>query len=277
MNRIHLFILLALAITVSAQAQNNSPDDDNVYKAYNPTEIGSAFQVSYFWKKQHFITANFDQRYTTERGLDGFMEKTFLDRLYRMQYSLYGNYCLDGKHWNIGFSEMLSQKTQGVNAFSSRLLLTHIGSFHNIDFIKQISGAYISNPDATGPYYSYEANYPVYDFTLFLSLAKRFKIKDKDKLRVSFAYGLSCRGPWKTEDFDYYNARFIDLTKMRVDISWMFTDLINLNLFAIRESRFTESANANTNGKYNVVTPVYGAELRFFIRQEKMQLLNYIF
>jgi hypothetical protein len=194
-----------------------------------------------------------------------------------MQYSVYGNYCIDAKHWNIGFSEILSQQVQGLNGFSSRLFLTHLGSIKGIDFIKQVSAAYINTPSASGPYYSYEPDYICYDVSAMITLAKRFTIKNKERLRISFYYSASCRGPFKKENVDLYSARLIDLTSLKASISWRITDVINIDLFAKRYTRYSTSASATTNGYYNIITPTYGLALRFFILQEKMQKLNHIF
>ena len=276
MKRFYQAILIVILLPFYSFAQQSQ--DGTIFRTYNPNEVSSSFQAYYFSKKQHFIYASFDQQYTSQRGLDGFMDKTFLDRLFRMQYSVYGNYCIDGKHWNIAFQEMLSQGLQGENGLTSRLLLTHLGSIRGVDFIKQVSTAYINNPAVSGAYYSYESDRPCYDVSAMVSIAKRFTIKNKERLRVSVSYCASCRGTVKKTDADTYNDRFIDLTSLQADISWRITDVVNIDLFAKRNTRYVFIAgNATDNGNYNIITPTYGLALRFFVIQEKMQKLNYIF
>lgn len=254
MYKLLIVFLLLLPFSINAQ----------LYKRYNSstnwTNINFNYKTS---EKEEFVSQISLRRPYNSKHLDP-LKSYFPLNQYSFYHVLAGYQYQPSQHWLMHGSLRFREEVFDTKIVALRAFLSHIGIYKNLRFQKQVM--YERMQILTSKDESHNR------LRVMVGLTKSYKLFGKN-MTGFFSYELFKRFP-KSAD----NQPRFSTSRLRFELIYSFTNNFGIGLFAMRNTAFTyqtgtydEFQNVITlKGRYNTITPIYGIQVYFRMKSEKM-------
>jgi hypothetical protein len=267
-----IIFLIAFLFSFSSKGQQNI--SEKLVKQYESNSRWLTLRYDHYLKSGSFFYFENNNRFNQEPVLG----KTFpFNSIYRL-YLLGGYEHKASEKWYMGASGKYVVNPF-ENNFFTRANISHRGDFRKMKFIKEVAFEHISRPKSDNPHIIIQNEGR---FSFSSSLVKEIKIKERP-LFIILAYRAYMLFDFNNDDNSAYDTRLVDKTRLRLEVSYKFTDRMLVSLFAIRDtdysyrqSSFDQFQNMIVEeARVNRITPVLGLGFNFVMNAPEDFLPGY--